>query len=270
MPLVISRKIIFVVLSVHILLLGMILFGPALHLIKPPRKPLVVKTVVPKAAPKTSLASVQTVKQPSIAKPAAKSQPAVIQSPTAKPRPTPQAKPAASPAQAAPKKAPPVMDKTVVKKKAGAQPVKKSPPDNRAKISEQLKRDLAASIAKIEGKAQAASAKSSRSASTAIMPIALQIDADSGSLSDFPSDYSDQLVGFLHQSLHLPEFGEVKIQLTLHQDGRVAKLVVLKSESDKNKRYLEGSLPQLAFPSFSGSFAKKREHTFILTFCSEL
>ena len=73
------------------------------------------------------------------------------------------------------------------------------------------------------------------------------------------------LVGFLHSSLNLPEFGEVTIQLTMKRDGTVARLVVLKAESKKNKAYLEQHLPLLKFP-----LILENEKTFTLTFCNEI
>jgi hypothetical protein len=74
----------------------------------------------------------------------------------------------------------------------------------------------------------------------------------------------------LHSSLHLPDFGAVKIELTLRQDGTVAKLKVLKTESEKNKQYLETHLVRLTFPYLKGAYAKQGEFTFVLNFCNEL
>jgi hypothetical protein len=84
------------------------------------------------------------------------------------------------------------------------------------------------------------------------------------------SDYTDILVEHLHQSLSLPDYGEVKIQLSLRQDGTVVKVIVLKTQSEKNKQYLESNLLRLRFPRFDGAYANKKEYTFILTFCNEL
>ena len=74
----------------------------------------------------------------------------------------------------------------------------------------------------------------------------------------------------LHENLHLPDFGEVKLQLTLSQDGKVLKVVVLNTESEKNKSYLELQLPKMRFPRLEDPFANKSQHTFVLTFCNEL
>lgn len=75
----------------------------------------------------------------------------------------------------------------------------------------------------------------------------------------------ETLIEFLHGALHLPEFGEVKIQLTLNRDGTAARLVVLQAESKNNRAYLEEVLPRLQFP-----LILEQEKTFTLTFCNEL
>ncbi|MBS0651289.1 MAG: flagellar hook-length control protein FliK [Verrucomicrobia bacterium] len=284
MPDPISKKIKIAVLSVHILFLGIIFFGSSLMPPKKKHKPLIVKTIVPK--PTIAIAQPQKPKQapakPSAsasAKPAAPPKPK-IEKPAAPAKapapPAPKAQPVKAPTPPAPKQKPepkkdPAIADKVINKNAKAQPKKEAKPENRAKISDQLKKELAESIAKIEGKKQTLSQKQQTSRTQSFTPIQLQIDSiETGSWEDADSDYPNLMIGYLHQSLHLPEFGEVKIQLTLRQDGSVAKLVVLNTESDKNKRYLEGSLPKLQFPSFNGSFAKKKEHTFILTFCNEI
>lgn len=78
----------------------------------------------------------------------------------------------------------------------------------------------------------------------------------------------DILVSYLRSALHLPEYGEVKIQLTILSDGSFVKMVVLKSESVKNEKYLEIKLPLLTFPFVRGTFLGER--TFIMTFCNEI
>lgn len=75
----------------------------------------------------------------------------------------------------------------------------------------------------------------------------------------------ETLASFLHGVLNLPEFGEVKIALTLRNDGSVEKVVVLFAESKKNRAYLEEHLPKLRFP-----LKLEKEKTFTLTFCNEL
>lgn len=279
MPDPISKKIKTAVLCIHAVFLCIIFFGSSLLPVKKKHKPLIVKTIVPKPAvaiaqPKKNTGVAAKPSAPVQAKPAAAPMPKIEKPATPIKAPTPKPAPAKTPTPPAskpvPKKDPAIADKTL-NKNAKAPPKKETKPDNRGKISEQLRKELEQSIAKIEGKKQNLSQKQQASRSQAFTPIQLHIDStETGSSADADSDYPNLMIGYLHQSLHLPEFGEVKIQLTLRQDGSVAKLVVLNTESDKNKRYLEGSLPRLHFPSFSGSFAKKTEHTFVLTFCNEI
>jgi outer membrane biosynthesis protein TonB len=94
---------------------------------------------------------------------------------------------------------------------------------------------------------------------------ALAIDhPETATYQDWIRSDSDVIIAYLHESLHLPEYGEVKIQLTVREDGSVAKLDVLKAESAKNKAYLEQNLPLLKFPVL-----ERKEQTFLLTFCNE-
>lgn len=78
-------------------------------------------------------------------------------------------------------------------------------------------------------------------------------------------DRASALVEFLHGHLHLPEVGEVKIQLTVQKDGKVTKVVVLGAESVKNKLYLQEHLPLLQLPEQT-----ELEKTWTLTFYNEI
>ena len=88
---------------------------------------------------------------------------------------------------------------------------------------------------------------------------------DFGEDGDGEEAEEETLASFLHTSLNLPEFGEVKIQMTIKKDGTVARLSVLQAESHKNKAYLEKHLPLLRFP-----LILDKEKTFTFTFCNEI
>ncbi|MBS0604711.1 MAG: hypothetical protein JSS60_06715 [Verrucomicrobia bacterium] len=285
------------VLLVHLLFLLIILVAPTFIHRKKEHKPLIVKTIVPKSVSKTiALEKNKPRAAPASTPKAAAPKPAAPQTPPQtkkqesphpevkkkespkaqtkkEPAPAPAIvkKPAAKPTPAV-KKEPAIADKTLSPSK---QPAKKNPPpQNRAKISDSLLQELEESIAKIETKSdKSAVGKKASAPLKAIAPIALQIDSVSGgdnSSDDGESDYADLLVGHLHRSLSLPEYGEVKIQLSLRQDGSVAKVIVLKTQSEKNRQYLESNLLRLKFPRFEGVYSNKKEHTFVLTFCNEL
>jgi hypothetical protein len=83
-------------------------------------------------------------------------------------------------------------------------------------------------------------------------------------------EYQESLIHYLQETLNLPEYGEVKIEVTLRQDGSVAHMVVVKAESEKNRKYLEAHLPKLKFPRLDEPFSSKKQHTFVLTFCNEV
>lgn len=211
------------------------------------RKPLVIHTV------KTHVQPAPVKPRPT--PPASTKSPA--QNTAKKPTPSPQIKP---PSKPTPKKEPAIADKKISTKPP--QPQTKTPPPSRAKISDALKKELQESLAKLDTPILAAP-----KSAPPIRPHSLQIDAPD--LSTTQSQYIEQLTAILHNALKLPEIGEVKIQLTLHHDGTVAKLVVLKAASTKNKTYLEMHLPHLICPRLDGEYAKTSEQTFILTFCNE-
>ncbi len=249
----------FAILAIHFFFLLVLLISPSFVFHKKKHKPLIVKTIVPKPLAKTvtlekksTASSSSPTKQQSVQK---------KQLPQAAKKEQTVKKPAPSPT----KKEPAIADKQIAKSK---QPVpKKNPPtQNRAKISDSLIKELEDSIAKMENKGVN---KIARTGAKTIAPLSLQIDIPSNAMATEEGDYAETLAAYLHQALSLPDFGEVKIQLSLRQDGTVAKVVVLKTQSEKNKQYLESTLPRLRFPRFDGAYATKKEYTFMLTFCNE-
>lgn len=118
-----------------------------------------------------------------------------------------------------------------------------------------------------------------RLADLAITPVptaitSLHIDALPSSqaqpLSDHEISYRDELAGRLKLLLKLPEFGEVKIKLTLDRSGKVAKVVVVSAESAANRKHIEKTLPSLTFPAFGNNFGDAGQYTFAITLSNEL
>lgn len=243
--------------------LGLVLFAvfspyPSLHKKKHPS--LIVKTVAAKPlATEKKKPHLSLAQRAKTATPPAKKTEPVKKTP---PPPSSIKKEVAKP-KAEIKKEPAVADKTLSKSKTP--PVKKTE-QSRAKISDSLLKELEESIAKIDGKPDKTPTKPKQ-----LIPITLQIDnlIEDASSDQVDVNYADILVNQLHAFLSLPEYGEVKIQLSLRQDGSVVRLVVLKTQNEKNKRYLESALPRIKFPRFEGAYANKKEYTFILTFCNE-
>ncbi len=266
-----KRSIRITVLSIHALFLLFLWFGPLSTPQRKAHKPLIVKMITPKS-PAISQRATAVAATP---RPQASAAAAV-------PKVETQTKPPA-PSQAAaipPKPQKPPTETKTVKKEAAvadkriAKKAAPKPAEQRSKISDALLKELEESIAKIEDKSDKGRVKKS-TASKARVPLSIslqidRLDLDSSSSGDSGErDYADFLIGHLRESLHLPDYGEVKMELTLRQDGSVASLRVLHTESDKNKRYLESNLPLLRFPRFTGAGTKKREQTYILTFCNE-
>ncbi len=257
----VQRNIFFAVVFIHALFLFMILFcNPSLPPLKK-HKPLIVHTVQPKPVQKITTLPTSKPQAPSTPKP----QPAP--KPEVKKQQTPAVAPPAVKKQLEPK-TPAIADKKLSSPQPTQKP-KAAPEKARAKISDSLLKELEESIAKIETKSDKPTiSKKTISSSKAMAPIVLQIDSQEEQSAETMS-YTDTLISYLHQELRLPDYGEVKIQLSLRQDGTVAKLSVLKAKNEKNRQYLESQLSRLRFPCFEGTLANKKEHTFVLTFCNE-
>lgn len=166
--------------------------------------------------------------------------------------------------------------KPVEKKKVAAapkpkpQPLKsKKPAVNDAPQKKKVKTPPAKTQEEPEEITTKIDSKKEKSYSSPKLDVPAPIEKNRLTLADIieTSDYQELLVSYLHQMLNLPDYGEVRIQLTLSEDGTVTKMVVLKTESQKNKEYLERNLPMLKFPRL---FSNKKEETFMLTFCNEI
>lgn len=263
------------VLSVHLIFVSVLFFQSPFLPSKKQHKPLLVKTILPETttiAEKKVSSYISRASTPPQAGPATP----VVKKPTPSPLPKPPQPKAPIEKKLPEKKESPLTAKPAAEAKMKIQNTKPpaSSSDPLHAISPSLLRELEESIAKIEDKSDKnRKAKNPDAKGKLSTPMVLQIDALNGLApenSDNAENYASLLAQCLHASLHLPDFGEVKIELTLKQDGKVVKLKVLKTESEQNKKYLESHLPQLKLPHLNGSFAKQEEHTFVLNFCNEL
>lgn len=99
----------------------------------------------------------------------------------------------------------------------------------------------------------------------------LQIDAlptgtaGSVELSSKEMNYRDEMAYRLQLALKLPEYGEIKIKLTVERSGKVAQVQIVTSESPKNRQYIEKTVPSLIFPAFGNNFAHSSQYTFLIT-----
>jgi hypothetical protein len=116
------------------------------------------------------------------------------------------------------------------------------------------------SMASVEG------AKIEKSSATVVKPTklgALNIE------SAGPPSYKRALESKLRSLLTLPEYGDVKIKLTLNRVGKVLKVEILSAKSKRNQSYIEQTLGAATMPAFGENFAGTDQQTFTLTLTSE-
>lgn len=104
----------------------------------------------------------------------------------------------------------------------------------------------------------------------------LQVDAlpvgeveSTGDLGIKEISYSQEVAYRLKMTLRLPDYGAVKIKLTLDRTGKVIKVETLQSESKKNKVYVENKIPPILFSSFGQRFQGFNQKTFEITLQNE-
>lgn len=81
--------------------------------------------------------------------------------------------------------------------------------------------------------------------------------------------YYGALANTLRHSLRLPEFGEVKIHLTLDRHGRVVEVKIVGTENENNQRYVEKVLPTVQFIPFGKYYRNEKTHTFMITLTND-
>lgn len=201
------------------------------------------------------------------------------------------------PKEATSKKIPP---KAQPKKTEAKKPAKESPPkqeknskteqksqpsvpkvDPKAEAAKARRRELLASaeksIAKIERSRDTLSTL--RGSSTAAAAIPGQIEAlhvetlpneEAEKLTPHERSYYDELANRLKLLLRLPEFGEVKIKLTLERSGHFVKVSIMSSKSQANKNYIEKTLPTIKYPSFGDNFGIQDQYTFVIVLSNDM
>ena len=81
--------------------------------------------------------------------------------------------------------------------------------------------------------------------------------------------YREELASRLKLLLTLPEYGEVKVKLTLLRSGKVSNVVVVNSMSTKNRNYIEKTIPTLSFSGFGSNFSNMANYTFLISLSNE-
>lgn len=81
--------------------------------------------------------------------------------------------------------------------------------------------------------------------------------------------YGSELINRLKLMLHLPEYGDVDVELTLAKSGKVIALKILRDENRANRLYIENTMPTLSFPPFGPFFEGESQHTFVIRLTSQ-
>lgn len=239
------KRVTSIVISFHLLFMTLLLFNQ--HKIPVKRNNHVkVRTVSPQSRPMA--ATVKKTPAATVSKPLPK--------PTAKTVPkktTAAKKPVAKPQT--PVKKPPTANKPAVVEKG--KPLKKAA-IKKPEPPKEIWDEIDQALAKIEKKSYSTSKQS------------LEVPQPLTFLDEQISEVGDDseishLMGFLHDTLHLPDVGEVKIQITVRKNGTVDKVVILNAESKKNKDYLQKHLPLLQLP-----LTFDQDKTWVITFCNEI
>ncbi|MGM0440047.1 MAG: hypothetical protein ACQEP8_02910 [Chlamydiota bacterium] len=97
-------------------------------------------------------------------------------------------------------------------------------------------------------------------------PIAkLSIDEQFNSdkkFTDLENTYTNSLISQLQSALKLPEYGQVKISITVGRDGSLRDLQIIFSENSNNEAYVRKALEHMTLPSFGISFRGEEQQTF--------
>ncbi len=75
----------------------------------------------------------------------------------------------------------------------------------------------------------------------------------SGPQNETPPGIEERLSAFLQEMLQLPEFGEVKVKLSIDAKGRLTQFEIVEAKSEKNGQFLKNRLPELQFPCLNES-----------------
>lgn len=236
------------------------------------KKPETVKKPAP-IPPKA-----QPAPKKEVAKPAPKASPKPKE-PAVKKEVKPKAaeKPAPKPAEAAKSNEAQQAAEKLKQQALEQQRVKEAAQQAERQRQRKLLADAEERIAKIgAGHGKVDPGKSSKLASVALPSAlsSLHIDAlpdtpGAAPLSFKEASYRDELAGRLKLLLRLPEYGDVRVKLTLERSGKVSKVVVESSASKANGKYIEKTLPGLTFPPFGTNFGNEAHYTFSITLSNE-
>ncbi len=103
----------------------------------------------------------------------------------------------------------------------------------------------------------------------AIGDLQVENGIEASSLSEQDTSYYIEMIHRIKLQLKLPEYGEVRVELTLDRTGKVHKLYVLSSSSLNNQKYIEKNLTTVHFPPFGSHFPKESIHKFLIAISND-
>jgi colicin import membrane protein len=146
-----------------------------------------------------------------------------------------------------------------------------------AQRQQKLMAEVQERIAKISGSRDKISSETNNNMLKRVPPVITSLEIDNLSapketllMSQYEKSYRDELAARLKLLLRLPEYGDVKVDLTLNRSGKVNKIKIISAESALNRKYIEKTLPELSFPAFGDNFAIASEYTFSITLSNEI
>lgn len=244
--------------------------------VKPEPKKVEVKKPEPVKKPAPTPPKAQPTPKKEAAKPKTSPKP---KEPAVKKEVKPKAveKPAPKPAEAAKSNEAQQAAEKMKQQALEQQRVKEAAQQAEKQRQRKLLADAEERIAKIgAGHGKVDPGKSGKLASVALPSAlsSLHIDAlpdspGAAPLSFKEASYRDELAGRLKLMLRLPEYGDVRVKLTLERSGKVSKVVVESSASKANGKYIEKTLPGLTFPPFGTNFGNDAHYTFSITLSNE-
>ncbi len=83
---------------------------------------------------------------------------------------------------------------------------------------------------------------------------------------DEKPQYHQLLIDEMQNNLHLPEYGEVKMEVVISSQGEVKSLKAIDVKSNKNQIYLEKAINNMTFPWIEQFFSEKKDISFTITF----
>lgn len=89
-------------------------------------------------------------------------------------------------------------------------------------------------------------------------------------LSPQEASYYDELASRLRLQMRMPEYGGVRIKLTLERSGKFITVSIVSAESKKNREYIEKTLPTLKYPGFGNNFKGEDQYTFCIALSNDL